>query len=211
MRRRTPEPIATSPALQPIELASLPRDTIALARFLIGKVLVRDDGEERLAGRIVETEAYRPGDPACHGCNGRTPRNASLFLDRGHVYVYRAYGVSMMLNMSSETEGVGAGVLFRAVEPLVGLATMQRRRGADDMYLLTKGPGRLAQAFAIDFPLNGTTFAAGNPLWLADDGFAVPRIGRSVRIGITRNADKPWRYFLPGNRWVSGPARLNGA
>jgi len=189
----------------------LPQETIALAKFLIGKILVRDGAGGRLTGRIVETEAYPPGDPACHARSGRTARNASLFLERGHVYVYRAYGISMMLNISSEREGVGAGVLIRAAEPLAGIAVMQRRRRLDDNYRLAKGPGCLAQAFGIDMSLDGIAYGAGNALWLADDGFTVAKVGSSVRIGITRNADKPWRFFVRGNRWVSGPAKLNNA
>lgn len=212
MAKRVPNPHTKNEApLRALSVDELPRSTIALARFLIGKVLVRDDGGERLTGRIVETEAYRPGDAAAHGYNGPTQRNAPLFLDRGHVYVYRAYGISLMLNISAETEGVGAGVLLRAVEPLAGIETMQRRRGTEDVYLLAKGPGRLAQAFDVNFSLNGTLYAAGNPLWLADDGARRPKIATSLRIGITRNADKPWRYFVPGSRFVSGPAKLNGS
>jgi DNA-3-methyladenine glycosylase len=187
----------------------LPLETIALAKFLIGKILVRDGDDGRVTGRIVETEAYPPGDPAGHARSGRTARNASLFLEHGHVYVYRAYGISMMLNISSERDGVGAGVLIRAAEPLTGIDLMRRRRGIDDIYRLSKGPGRLAQAFGIDLRLDGMAFGAGSGLWLADDGFTVAKMGRSVRIGITRNADKPWRFFLRGNRSVSGPARLN--
>lgn len=196
--------------LSPLGGGELPTATVTLARFLLGKILVRDGDGGRVYGRIVETEAYPPGDEACHARSGRTQRNASLFLQAGHVYVYRAYGISMMLNVSSEVAGVGAGVLIRAVEPIAGIDIMRQRRGIDDVYRLTRGPGCLAQAFDIDLSLDGTAYAPGNALWLADDGTPVPRIGRSVRIGITRNAERPWRYFIRGNRWVSGPARLNG-
>ena len=129
-------------ALNPCEL---PTATIALAKFLLGKILVRDDDDGRVSGRIVETEAYPPGDDAGHARSGHTQRNASLFLQAGHVYVYRAYGISMMLNISSEVEGVGAGVLIRAVEPISGIDIMRRRRGVDDVYRLTRGP-RLSHA-----------------------------------------------------------------
>ena len=135
--------------LRALSRDELPRATIALARFLIGRILVRDEDDGRLSGRIVETEAYPPGDEACHARSGRTARNASLFLAHGHVYVYRAYGVSMMLNLSSEREAVGAGVLIRAVQPLTGIDVMRRQRGLDDIYRLTKGPGCLAQAFGL--------------------------------------------------------------
>ena len=141
---------AAEGGLRALEGGELPTSTVALAKFLIGKVLVRDGGEGRVSGRIVETEAYPPGDDACHARSGRTRRNASLFLHTGHVYVYRAYGISMMLNISSEVEGVGAGVLIRAVEPIAGIDIMRRRRGIDDVYRLTRGPGCLAQAFGID-------------------------------------------------------------
>ena len=180
--------------LRALDAADLPPGTEALAKFLLGKVLVRDGVDGRLTGRIVETEAYPPGDDACHARSGRTARNASLFLAHGHVYVYRAYGISMMLNISSEEAGNGAGVLIRAVEPLSGIDVMRRRRGFDDIYSLTKGPGRLTQAFDIDLKLDGTPYAAGNALWLGDDGSGTPKIGRSVRIGITRNAEMPWRF-----------------
>jgi DNA-3-methyladenine glycosylase len=195
--------------LRALSAGELPTLTIELAKFLLGKILVHDGGDGRVSGRIVETEAYPPGDDAGHARSGHTRRNASLFLQAGHVYVYRAYGISMMLNISSEVEGVGAGVLIRAVEPITGIDIMHRRRGVDDVYRLTRGPGCLTQAFAIDLSLDGTTYARGNPLWLADDGTSARKIGSSVRIGITRNADKRWRYFVRGNRWVSGPARLN--
>ena len=197
--------------LRALGVDELPQETISLAKFLIGKILVRDGDDGRLTGRIVETEAYPPGDAACHARSGRTARNASLFLEHGHVYVYRAYGISMMLNISSEREGVGAGVLIRAAEPLTGIGAMQRRRGLDDIYRLTKGPGCLAQAFGVDLTLDGIRYAEGNALWLADDGFTVAKMGSSERIGITRNADRPWRFFVRGNRWVSGPARRNNA
>jgi len=189
--------------------ADLPSETLALARFLLGKVIVRVGLEERVSGRIVETEAYPAGDEACHARSGRTARNASLFLPHGHVYVYRAYGVSMMLNISSEAEHVGAGVLVRALEPVEGVDAMRRRRGIDDVYRLTRGPGCLAQAMDIDLSLDGTPYGTGYPLLLIDDGFRLAQIGQSKRIGITRNADAVWRYFVPGNRWVSGTARLN--
>ena len=100
-----------------LDRAEMPVDTAQLARFLIGKMLVRMLAEGVAGGRIVETEAYGIGDPAGHAYRGITPRNRALFLERGHAYVYLAYGISFMLNVSSETSGVGAGVLIRAIEP----------------------------------------------------------------------------------------------
>src|SRR5271169_4236133 len=113
-----------------LDRAELPVDTARLARFLIGKMLVRILAGGVAGGRIVETEAYDIGDPAGHAYRGMTPRNRALFLQRGHAYVYLAYGVSFMLNVSSETPGVGAGVLIRAIEPTIGVAIMEQNRGA---------------------------------------------------------------------------------
>ena len=120
----------------------LPVDTVGLARYLIGKVLVRETADRGvLSGRIVETEAYPVGDAAGHAYRGETARNHALFLCRGHAYVYLAYGVSYMLNVSSEVAGVGAGVLFRALEPMEGIAAMQRNRGVEALRDLARGPG----------------------------------------------------------------------
>src|SRR5882757_9820317 len=105
-------------------------------------MLVRTLAEGVAGGRIVETEAYGIGDPAGHAWRGMTPRTRTLFLERGHAYVYLAYGTSFMLNVSSETPGVGAGVLIRAIEPIVGIAIMRRNRGIERVQDLTRGPGR---------------------------------------------------------------------
>jgi DNA-3-methyladenine glycosylase len=128
----------------------LPIETIALARYLIGKTLVHDLPRLRLAGRIVETEAYPIGDAAAHAFGGLTPSRRSLFLPHGHAYVYFTYGSCFMMNVSSEKAGTGAGVLVRAVEPLEGIRFMQRRRGTTRLLDLARGPGRLAQAMDIN-------------------------------------------------------------
>ncbi len=114
---------------QRLRRADLPVDTATLARFLIGKTLVHDHPDGRMSGRIVETEAYVVGDAAGHAYRGRTARNGSLFLERGHAYVYFIYGCWYALNVSGERAGVGGGVLLRALEPLEGIAQMRRRRG----------------------------------------------------------------------------------
>jgi DNA-3-methyladenine glycosylase len=160
-------------------------------------------------GRIVETEAYSIGDPAGHAYRGMTPRNRALFLERGHAYVYLAYGVSFMLNVSSEACGVGAGVLIRALEPSYGVALMKRNRGAEQVRDLARGPGRLCEALEIDRRLDGIDLCQAGPLWLGSDGQAPDEIGRSKRIGITRAADSPLRFFARGSRFVSGPQALN--
>lgn len=192
----------------PIARSELPNDTIALARFLIGKLVVRDLPEGVVNGRIVETEAYIVGDAAGHGFRGMTPRNRSLFLERGHAYVYLAYGISMMLNVSSEMEGIGTGVLIRALEPLDGIEIMRRNRGVERLRDLARGPGRLAAALRIDRSLDGLDLCQKGPLWLAKDGQDPSEIGHSIRIGISKDADRLLRFYVRGSPFVSGPRSL---
>jgi DNA-3-methyladenine glycosylase len=193
----------------PLTRVELPIDTAALARYLIGKVVVRELPEGVVSGRIVETEAYIVGDAAGHGYRGMTPRNRSLFLERGHAYVYVAYGISNMLNVSSETAGVGTGVLIRALEPLDGVEIMQRNRGVDGLRDLSRGPGRLCSALRIDRSLDGLDLCTQGPLWLGRDDRQVGEIAESLRIGITKDADRVLRFYLRGSPFVSGPRRIN--
>jgi DNA-3-methyladenine glycosylase len=191
-----------------LQHTELPVATLAMARFLIGKTLIREFGNERLSGRIVETEAYPVGDASGHAFRGETHSNRSLFLGPGHAYVHLSYGVSIMLNVTSELPGIGAGVLLRALEPLEGIAVMERRRGTKRLLDLARGPGRLTQALAIELRHDGIDLCGAGILWL---GAAVrPRgpIGMSKRIGITREADRLRRFFERGNPFVSGPRRL---
>jgi DNA-3-methyladenine glycosylase len=194
--------------LRRLRRAELPADSVELARYLIGKVVVHDTDDGRLSGRIVETEAYPPGDSAGHAFRGETPRNRTLFLKRGHAYVYFTYGSSFMLNVTSETAGVGAGVLLRALEPLEGIDRMERSRGGASPLDLARGPGRLAQAMQIDFKQDGLDLCAAGPLWLAASRRETGAIGKSVRIGLTRNVDRKLRFYERGSPYVSGPKRL---
>ncbi len=187
----------------------LPVDTVLLARYLIGKIVVRETPEGSLSGRIVETEAYPVADAAGHAYRGETLRNHTLFRCRGHAYVYLAYGLSYMLNVSSEASGIGAGVLIRALEPLDGIVLMQRNRPVQNVRDLTRGPGRLAAALDIDRRLDGVDLCQVGPLWLAHDDNDTPEIGTSVRVGLTREADRALRFYVRGNRFVSGPKTLN--
>ena len=173
-------------------------------------MLVRILAEGVAGGRIVETEAYDIGDAAGHAYRGITPRNRALFLDRGHAYVYLAYGTSFMLNVSSETSGVGAGVLIRSIEPTDGITIMARNRGTERVRDLARGPGRLCAALGIDRGLDGIDLCRTGPLWLGSDGEASGEIGQSKRIGITRAADSLLRFYVRGNRFVSGTQALNG-
>jgi DNA-3-methyladenine glycosylase len=186
----------------------LPSDTAALAAYLIGKTLVLDHPEGRMSGRIVETEAYVVGDAACHAFRGQTPRNRSLFLDRGHAYVYFTYGSCFMLNVTGEKAGVGAGVLVRAIEPLEGLAAMHRRRNVARLYDLTRGPGRLAAAFDIDKRYDGVDLCDGGALWLGAAVRPAGQIGVSTRIGLTREMHRRLRFYERDNAHVSGPRKL---
>jgi DNA-3-methyladenine glycosylase len=201
-------PAATDHGYPAIARSELPSDTVALARYLIGKLVVRATPEGVLSGRVVETEAYPAGDAAGHAYRGETPRNHVLFGGRGHAYVYLAYGVAYMLNVSSEAAGVGAGVLIRALEPLEGIEAMQRNRGVQSLRDLARGPGRLAAALDIDRRLDGVDLCRVGPLWLAQ-GLAEATDIVSTRIGLSREAERPLRFYARDNRFVSGPKALN--
>jgi DNA-3-methyladenine glycosylase len=195
--------------LRPLSRVRLPVDTTDLAQYLIGKTIIRKVGRRRISGRIVETEAYPPGDSSGHGYRGQTARNHSLFLGSGFAYVYFIYGVSYMLNVSSEEPGVGAGVLFRALEPLEGINLMEQRRKTDKLTDLARGPGRLALELQIDRSLDGIDMCAEGPLWLGTAVRKTGHIGTSTRIGITREAGRLLRFFEVGSPFVSGPKALS--
>jgi DNA-3-methyladenine glycosylase len=190
--------------VQRLSRASLPSDAAELARYLIGKTIVRKTGRNRISGRIVETEAYPPGDASGHAYHGRTDRNQSLFLDKGFAYVYFIYGMSYMLNVTAEAPGVGAGVLLRAIEPLEGISLMKRLRKAEKLRDLARGPGRLAAALQIDKRLDGLDLCADGPLWLGTAVREIAHIRTTVRIGITREVHQRLRFFEAGSPFVSG-------
>lgn len=189
--------------------AELPVDTVELARYLIGKVIVHDTASGRLSGRIVETEAYPVGDAAGHAFRGRTPRNGSLFLERGYSYVYLAYGVSFLLNVTSEMAGVGAGVLLRSIEPFDGFEPMDSMRRRKQSLDIGRGPGRLTKALKVDLRDDGLDLCSpDSSLWLAATASKSGPIGKSVRIGLTRGADRLLRFYERGNEHISGPKKL---
>jgi DNA-3-methyladenine glycosylase len=216
--------------IRPLGRAFYVRDPRRVARELLGKVLIRQEVAEkvrrggsnntngsktdrRLTARIVEVEAYLgKNDPAAHAAAGKTARNSVLFGPPGYAYIYFIYGNHYCLNVSCKQEGQGAGVLFRAVEPLSGIEALARARGIEisgprDLAKLTSGPGRLAEAFGItrdrDNGCDLTSPASG--LWIGDDGYRARGIVITPRIGITKAADRPLRYLLRGNSFVSGP------
>jgi DNA-3-methyladenine glycosylase len=204
---------------EPLSREFYDRDPRRVSRELLGKVLVRKERGRILSARIVEVEAYLGGnDPAAHSFAGRTLRNAVLFGPPGYAYVYFIYGNHYCLNASCLRDGIAGGILFRAVEPLTGIEAMARARGVSvasdrDLRSLTSGPGRLAEAFGITRERdNGKDFtSARSDLFIADDGFRVRHILTTARIGITKAAERPLRYVIEGNEFVSGPKNLNMA
>jgi DNA-3-methyladenine glycosylase len=189
------------------------RDPRRVSRDLLGKVLVRREGRKRLAARIVEVEAYLgEGDPASHSYAGRTARNSVLFGPPGYAYIYFIYGNHYLFNVSCRPHGIAGGVLFRALEPLAGIEEMARLRdialaGPRSLCNLTSGPGRLAEAFGITRERdNGKDMSsAASDLFIADDGFRPRKVLVTARIGITKAAERPLRYVIAGNAFVSGP------
>jgi len=189
--------------------SDLPISTAELAKALIGCTLVRETPEGVTAGRIVEVEAYVPGDPASHAFRGKTPRTAAMFLSPYRAYVYLSYGTSWCMNVSSEPEGHGAGVLLRALEPLEGIPLMQIRRGTHTLRDLCRGPGRLCQAMAIDRSLNELDLLQQNALYLAAPVRKTGRVRKSKRIGISKAPDRLLRFYEAENSFVSGPRSLS--
>lgn len=186
----------------PLDQSFFARSALEVARDLIGcGFFVAGVG-----GRIVETEAYRQHDPCCHAFNGKTARNAVLFGPPGHLYVYFTYGMHFCANTACEEEGVGAGVLLRALEPETGLELMGERRGVSAPRLLASGPARLAQALGIDRALNGL------PLWdpplailARPAGEAAPELVTTARIGVRGADQRPWRFVDAHSAYLSRP------
>jgi DNA-3-methyladenine glycosylase len=212
--------ILTTPIAQlrtPLSREFYDRNPRRVSRELLGKVLVRRKGRQLRTARIVEVEAYLgEDDPAAHSFAGRTPRNAVLFGPPGYAYVYFIYGNHYCLNVSCLPDGVAGGILFRAVEPLVGIEEMAGSRDVSinsnrDLRKLTSGPGRLAEAFGITRERdNGKDLtSARSDLFIVDDGYRVRRILTTPRIGITKAAGLPLRYVIAGNEFVSGPKIRN--
>jgi len=192
------------------------RDPQTVGRDLLGKLLVRREGKQWIAARIVEVEAYLGrDDPAAHAFSGRTARNAVLFGPPGHAYIYFIYGNHYCLNVSCMPEGEAGCVLVRALEPLTGIREMMRARGLSlrgdaELRRVTSGPGRLAEAFGITRARDNAKDLTGldSDLWISDDGYRPTAVLSTVRIGISKAADRPLRYFIAGNPFVSGPTKL---
>ena len=194
---------------RPLPRSFYDRPVLRIARDVLGRVLVHDAPDGRVAGRIVEVEAYRGRlDPASHAYRGPTPRNRVMFGPPGHLYVYFTYGMHHCLNFVCAREGVAEAILIRALEPLIGIERMTARRGVSIPWRMARGPGCVARALGLDLAHNGADLTRG-PVWLAD---APPRrlglrIEHGPRIGIRVGVDLPWRFFLAGHPCVSGSAR----
>jgi DNA-3-methyladenine glycosylase len=180
------------------------RDPRQVAVDLLGCVLVHETGTVLTSGVIVETEAYRPEDPACHAYKGPTMRNRNIFGPPGIAYVYRSYGIHLLLNAVCEGEGVGSAVLVRALRPLAGFDAMAERRGRDTD--LCNGPGRLTQALGVEPTQDGASLTEG-PLRVEWGEAPLDEIVSTTRIGISRGTDLPWRYLIMGEKCVSVPPR----
>jgi len=184
---------------------SLPLATVPLARFLVGKRLVFRAPGGLIAGRIVETEAYPPGDPTGYARPGLTTANAPLFAARGTAYVRMVYGTCLTLNIASEAEGTGAAVLIRALEPLEGIESMRANRpGARDRDL-ARGPGRVCAALGIGRELSGHDLCSGRTLWLEAMRGRPADIVTSTRIGLSRDQHRRLRFVERGSVYVSVP------
>lgn len=193
-------------SLNPLSRSFYAREPTYVAKSLIGKYLLRKlrDGTE-LGGVIVETEAYGGHkDPASHAYKGRTRRNEVMFGEAGHAYVYFTYGFHHCLNFVTGKKGIASAVLIRALEPVSGIQIMQKFRGKAELTDLASGPGKLCQALNIDRALNGCDITnSKSPIRVIDRNLRIPRIRRSIRIGIRTGTERKWRFFAESSRYVS--------
>ncbi len=190
------------------------RDTLIVARELLGMRLVRLLDGRRVAGRIVETEAYKGlEDEGCHAHVGLTARNAPMFGPPGHAYVYFTYGVHWMFNIVTETDGVPGAVLIRALEPVEGLDLIAERRAGRPRYQWTSGPAKLAKALDIDKSLNAADLCAESAVLFVEEDEPIPDVFvmRGPRIGLNHVREPwksiDWRFYVAGNPYVSPGGR----
>jgi DNA-3-methyladenine glycosylase len=176
-------------------------DSLTAARSLLGWKLVHNSPEGKTSGYIVETEAYDMEDPASHAFGGPGKRNAAMFEAAGTVYVYFTYGMHFCVNIVTGEAGHGQGVLIRALEPFEGVGLMKRRRGVEDERLLTNGPAKLTQAMGIGREHGGSNLSAG-PIYL-EPGVVVGEVVQTTRVGISKAVDRPWRFYVAHNPYVS--------
>jgi len=184
------------------------RDTLTVARDLLGQRMVRRWRDQELVGRIVEVEAYvGQGDEACHASRGRTARNEVMFGPPGYAYVYFVYGMHHCFNVVTEPNGFAAAVLIRALEPLAGIEVMLAHRKGRQGVELTNGPAKLCYALDIDRSLNGTDLVMGQQVWI-ERGQAVDEglVARGPRVGVRGDEHAltaPWRLWIRDHPYVS--------
>ena len=180
------------------------RDTVKVAKDLLGKRLVRVKDKNRMEGRIVEVEAYRGlDDPASHAFRGPTPRNAPMFGEPGHAYIYFTYGNHYCLNITTQEVGTPGAVLLRAIQPLEGMREMRLLRPNVQDSNLTNGPGKLTKALGIDKSLNEVDMTKRGELFVTESDETIFNVAESVRVGISQGADRLWRFYVAGNSYVS--------
>ena len=187
------------------------QDTITVAKALLGTYLVHESKEGITVGRIVETEAYLWGDPACHAYRRKTKRNATMFGPAGNAYVYQIYGIHYCINVVTAPEGVGEAVLIRALEPINGIDLMQLRRGIEVWKNLCNGPGKLVQAMGISRSMDGISLLGEDIYILSADTLSDKNAKfdmiTTTRIGITQGVELPYRFYISGNACVSYPVK----
>jgi DNA-3-methyladenine glycosylase len=171
------------------------RDTIVVAKDLLGKYLVYNRNGKTLIGMIVESEAYKGNDPASHAYSGKTERNSAMFMQGGHLYVYLTYGIHYCANVVTESEGYASAVLIRAVEPLEGIEVMKKNRKILDINNLTSGPAKFCQAFGITTQQNKLDLTL-DTIFCAESDIKNFKINKSSRIGVTKATEKLWRFFI---------------
>ncbi len=188
------------------------QDTITVAKALLGAYLVHESTEGVTSGKIVETEAYLWGDPACHAYRSKTVRNATMFGPEGYAYVYQIYGIHYCVNVVTAPEGVGEAVLIRALEPIAGIELMNLRRKVEVFKQLCNGPGKLVQAIGITRSMDGISLMQPPFYILSPDTYPVHylpfEIVTTTRIGITQGVDLPYRFYIKGHPCVSYPVKL---
>ena len=193
-----------------LQKAFYKREVTVVAKNLLGKILVKDDKKCKLAGKIIEVEAYNGEfDEAAHSFKGKTKRTEIMFNEGGYLYVYFTYGAHFCCNVVTGKKEKGTAVLIRAVEPVIGLDTMIKNRfgrklkNEKEILNLTSGPGKVCKAFNINTSFSGMDLSGDKIFILDSKKINEKDIGISKRIGITRSVDLPWRFFIKDNPFLS--------
>lgn len=191
--------------MKPLSTSFFNRNTTQIAKELLGCYLVHDTKEGLCIGKIVETEAYLQNDPASHSFNGMTKRNEAMFGNPGNAYIYFTYGMHHCLNVVTMPKGIGEAVLIRALEPIDGIQLMKKRRGTLDIKELCNGPAKLVQAMDIHPSFNRQPLTSGSITICQKPAYTKEKlvIAQSTRIGITKGANLPLRFYLKDNEFVS--------